>query len=136
LAFVYTSPKADGIVTKPPNQYERSSTVATMTPFRLGGFYDVPRYITLIYCDKMIFLRSEFDDDLDDYPNSYSVYVIPESFAASVTAGSWEFRSKELVYIGEILIADVRFDSRDFKELDASCLDRLLKDRAVPPANR
>jgi hypothetical protein len=98
-----------------------------MTRFRFQGFYDVPRYITLTYREKMLLLRSEFDDDLDDYPDNYSVYVIPESFAASVRLGTWEFLSgKELAYAGEIPIVDVRFDSREFKELDESCLDRLI----------
>lgn len=102
-------------------------TAGKMIPFQYSGFYDVPRYIALIYRERTILLRSEFDDDLDEYPNSYSVYLISESVAASSSAGHWEFlNDTQMTYIGEIPIADVCFDSRDFKELDASCLDGLL----------
>lgn len=72
-------------------------------------------------------LRSEFDDELDEYAASYSVYVLPDSVANSVREGNWDFYNKTpMSHIGEIPADSVRFDESKRKELDASCLDGLI----------
>ena len=50
--------------------------MAEMTPFTYGGFYDVPRCISLRYRGRRFLLQSAFDDDLDEYPTDYSVYLV------------------------------------------------------------
>jgi len=105
--------------------------MAKMTRFQFGGFYDVPRHLTLRCLDKMFYLKSEFNEELDDYESTYSVYEIDESVADSAQSGSWDFRKNtQMTYIGDIQIADVRFDPRKHEELDATCLDALI-DRAI-----
>ena len=101
--------------------------MGAMVPFQYGEFWDVPRYLTFRYRERAFYLQSEFDDDLDDYPKNYSVYIIDESVADSAAQGSWEFRDKkQMSLIGEVLVADVRFDPSKREELDASCLDCLI----------
>ena len=68
--------------------------MADMIPFRYGGFWDVPRYIVLRYRDGLLYVQSAFDEELDDYPDNYSVYKIPTSAEPSIEEGSWEFLSK------------------------------------------
>jgi hypothetical protein len=95
-----------------------------MTPFQYVEFYDVPRFIVLRYRGKLFLLQSAFDDDLDEYPDSYSVYVLPEWAKDSVRKGSWEFLSNtQMTCIGHIQVKDVVFDPTKRKELDASILD-------------
>jgi hypothetical protein len=97
-----------------------------MTPFQYVEFYDVPRCIALRYRGKLFLLQSAFDEELDDYPASYSIYVLPESVRDSLTRGSWEFLSNiPITCIGHVQINDVVFDSSKRKELDASFLDEL-----------
>jgi len=98
-----------------------------MIPFRYIEFYDVPRGIVLRYRGKLLLLQSAFDEDLDDYPDRYSVYELPESVETSLAAGSWHFlENKELDRIGEIPVKALRFDSTKRKTLEPSILDDLL----------
>lgn len=73
-------------------------------------------------------LRSEFDDEIDEYAASYSVYALPDSVADDVREGNWDFYSKTpMLHMGEIPIDSVLFDQTKCKEPDASCLDPLIE---------
>lgn len=99
-----------------------------MTPFKYGGFWDVPRYIALEYRGRFLLLESEFDDELDDYPADYTVYALPNSVADALREGSWDFyKTTPKVEIGKIPVQSVFFDESKRKELDASCLDDLIE---------
>lgn len=101
--------------------------MSEMTPFQYVEFYDVPRSIALRYRKKLILLQSAFDEDLDEYPDSYSVYLLPESVEDSLREGSWEFlRNTPMTCVGHIKIDHVAFDPSKRKELDASLLDDLV----------
>jgi hypothetical protein len=101
-----------------------------MTPFQYVEFYDVPRCIALRYKKMLFLLQSAFDEALDDYPASYSVYLLPESVEDSLKKGSWEFiRSTPMTCMGSVKVAEVVFDSSKRKELDASFLDNLIVDK-------
>jgi hypothetical protein len=58
-----------------------------MTSFQYIDFYDYPRSIVLDYRGKLILLLSAFDEELDDYPNAYAVYLLPPIVAAQL----WKF---------------------------------------------
>jgi hypothetical protein len=99
--------------------------ICEMTPFRYGWFWDVPRCVTFDYKGKRFLLQSAFDEDLDEYPTEYSVYVVPESADDSSPVCSPEFLNKTpMPCIGQIPIDQVTFDSTRRKELDASILNR------------
>jgi hypothetical protein len=101
-----------------------------MTPFRYVEFYDVPRCIVLRYAERLFLLQSAFDQGLDDYPTSYSIYVLPKSVEDSLRKDSWEFLSDTpMSCIGQIQIDKVEFDPSRRKELDASFLDSLIADQ-------
>jgi len=96
-----------------------------MTPFSYGWYWDVPRCIALRYKGKHFLLQSAFDEDLDDYPSDYSVYVVPEPADDSLPVCSPEFLGKTpMSCVGQIPIDQVTFDSTKRKELDASILNR------------
>jgi len=97
-----------------------------MTPFKYIDFCDVPRCIVLRYRQRSILLQSAFDENLDDYPHSYSVYLLPESAEDLLRNNSWEFLKTPMTCIGEIRIDDVTFDPSKRKELDASILANLI----------
>ena len=101
--------------------------MAEMTPFHYAGFWDVPRYIVLSYREQSLLLRSEFDDELDEYELNYAVFILPESARNSVRDGNWDFYNKTpMAEIGQVPVRAVVFDQSKRKELDASCLDSLL----------
>jgi hypothetical protein len=101
--------------------------MAQMIPFKYGGFWDVPRYLVFEYRDHLLLMRSEFDDELDDYEANYTVFVLPEAVGDSVREGSWEFyKNTPMVEIGQVPVSAVVFDERKREELDASCLDEMI----------
>jgi hypothetical protein len=107
--------------------------MSAMASFRYIEFYDVPRAIALRYKGKLLLLQSAFDEELDEYPDSYSVYVLPESVEDSLKKGSWEFLSNTpMTCIGHVQVGDVVFDSSKRKELDASFLDSLIAEAGGP----
>jgi hypothetical protein len=98
--------------------------MAEMTPFRYVEFYDVPRCLTLRYKERLFLLQSAFDENIDDYPTSYSIYVLPESAEDSLRRGSWEFLANTpMTCIGHVQIDDVVFERSKRTKLDASFLD-------------
>ena len=102
--------------------------MAEMTPFIYGGFCDVPRCLSLRYRGKRFLLQSAFDEDLDEYPDNYSVYEVPETVSDGRPICSPEFlNNTPMAQIGSILIERVAFDSTKRKELDASVLDPFIE---------
>jgi hypothetical protein len=101
--------------------------MSVMVPFRYVEFYDVPRAIALRYKGKLLLLQSAFDAELDEYPDNYSVYLVPEEAEASLEESSWSFMERlNLARIGEVAVRDVKFDPTKRHALDASILDDLM----------
>jgi hypothetical protein len=101
--------------------------MAKMTPFKYGGYWDVPRYIVLSYRGWSLLLRSEFDDEIDEYEANYTVFILPESAGESMLKGNWELYNKaSLTEIGQIPVSSVAFEQTKHEELDPSCLDALI----------
>lgn len=97
-----------------------------MVSFRYVEFYDVPRAIVLRHKGKLLLLQSAFDDQVDEYPDTYTVYALPESVEASLAKGSWRFLEElPLISLGQISVQDVHFDPTKRKSLDPSVLDTL-----------
>ena len=102
--------------------------MAEMIPFRYGGFWDVPRGILLRYCGKVLYLQSPFDDERDEYPDAYSVYLVPDAIGETVLSGDWKpLEQAALSFLGKIPISEVTFDSTKRKSLDFSCLRGILR---------
>ena len=100
--------------------------MAEMTAFQFGGFWDVPRGIALLYRGRLVYMESYFDEELDEYPSIYSVYVYPETVEYPSAESPWAFKDSPATFIGEIPIRDVLFDPSKRKELDATVLDGLF----------
>ena len=97
-----------------------------MVPFRYIEFYDVPRCLALRYQGKLLLLQSAFDEQLDDYPKSYSIYLLPESTKHSLAKNSWDFlTSTPMTPLGNIPIDTVNFDPTKRHSLDPACLNGL-----------
>lgn len=102
-----------------------------MTPFTYGDFYDVPRQIILKYREEPYVWLSAFDDQLDDYPDSYQVFLVPlpSRMALSIPGQQFLMEAEQIgaKLLGSIPVKEVRFDPSLRRELDASFLDKYLK---------
>jgi hypothetical protein len=101
--------------------------MAGMIPFQYAGFWDVPRYILLRYCEQTLLLESPFDDDLDEYPSAYSVYQVHCMASGVDLSRDWALLDRaQLRFVGEIPISAVEFDPTKRQALDSACLKDLL----------
>ena len=81
----------------------------------------------LRYEGRALLLHSAFDEEVDEYEPTYSVYALPESAEAALVDGSWKFMEEPgLTLLGEVAVRDVRFDSSRRKLLDAQVLAELV----------
>ena len=57
-------------------------------PIYYDGFWDVPQAFlaTSLIDDLYYFWRGYFDDDLDDYPSTYRVYLVKNTTIDEATA--------------------------------------------------
>ena len=115
------------ITNESPEFVVREADLAEIVSFRYAGFWDVPRYILLRYHERTLLLQSPFDDNIDEYPNVYSVYQVPDALSQSALGGDWTILDNaELRFVGEIPISTVAFDPTKRRTLDSSCLTGLF----------
>ncbi len=127
LARINIEPYHFEITNESPEFVVREAELAEIIPFRYGGFWDVPRYILLRYRERTLLLQSPFDDSMDEYPNVYSVYQVPDAISQSVLGGDWTLlEGAELRFVGEVPISTVAFDPTKRQTLDSSCLEHLF----------
>lgn len=84
---------------------------------------------------KLLLLLSEFDEELDEYPDEYLVYLLPETDGDSLPALTLKFFAETpRTLIGNIAIKNVVFDPTNRQTLDPSCLDDLLDQHEIASA--
>jgi hypothetical protein len=92
---------------------------------RHRDFYDVPRLVVVEYQGVVYVFDSPFDDELDDYPDHYTVYRLPRSELRRLDAASWEGLAAAGEELGRIPVADVEFDATRRERLNAAVFGRL-----------
>lgn len=91
-----------------------------------SGFYDVPlAFVVWHQGNQYLFVR-DFDDDLDDYPEEYKVFVLP-ALSNDEIEKSWQnLEERATRYLGDIPVMKVSFDPTKRKEIDTSVIEQLL----------
>lgn len=94
-------------------------------PIKYFSFWDVPRTFAFEQAGKVYVLTSEFDDDLDEYPDDYEVFVV--SGIANLSAVS-DWKSIEPLpktRVGKVPVAAVNFDESHRRFVDGSFLNSI-----------
>ena len=101
--------------------------MADRIPFTYGEFYDFPRMIGFLFDTQWYFLRSEFDEKKDDYPDFYDVYLLPFRSEEEIKSSPhyWMDLSDEW-YLGRIPIAEVGLDETRRRTIDARAFGNWL----------
>jgi len=103
-------------------------------PFVYREFYDVPRFLVVTHHGQQFLFESAFDDDLDEYPDVYQVFLLRD-VSENELQGSWVFLSeKAQACLGAVPVKDVVFDETGRREIKTDVLDRLLADATRPLA--
>ena len=95
-------------------------------PIRYREFWDVPRIFLVPYKGKWFLFDCPFDESMEDFPDSYRVYIIPEPSEEEL-ADSWDkLHEKATRCSGEVPIAKVHLDPSKRREIDTQVLDELM----------
>lgn len=92
---------------------------------RYRDFYDVPRIFLVNHRGTLYLFDCPFDQELDEYPDTYKVFVLPPDSGLDL-GGSWDnLASRATSYLGEVPVKSVQFDSTKRREIDADVIDEL-----------
>ena len=95
-------------------------------PIRYRDFYDVPRAIVVEYREVIYFLSCTFDDAIDDYPDHFTVYLLPEGAKDWIEdLSDWSELPEKGVRVGTVRVVDTHFDDTKRKFIDESFFDFL-----------
>jgi hypothetical protein len=92
-----------------------------MVPIQYGGFYDVPLSFEVRYQGRLFAFDCRFDEAIDEYPDFYRVYLLPDP------PGPWEHWSSNAIHhFGQVSIQKIRFDQTKRRAIDSTILDELI----------
>src|SRR6266852_3678230 len=93
-----------------------------------SGFYDAPlAFVTTYENSQYLFWRGFFDDELDDYPSEYEVFILPNLSEKEIKE-SWPLLPKKAVaFIGKISMDRVMFDPTKRDSINVATFERLVK---------
>jgi len=101
------------------------------SPIRYGAFYDYPRMIRFQFGEAWFFLRSAFDEEQDDYPNFYDVFLFPFRTEEEFQANPYYWKDlSAAAHLGRIPIAEVGLDETRRQSLDAHRIEKWLSAHA------
>jgi len=100
----------------------------TSTPILYSGFCDAPlAFVTTYENSQYLFWRGFFDDELDDYPKDYEVFILPNLSEKEIKE-SWPLLPKKTVaFIGKISMDKVMFDPTKRESINIDTFERLVK---------
>ena len=101
--------------------------VLAVQPIKYFSFWDVPRTFAFEQTGTVYMLTSEFDDDLDDYPDDYEVFVVSGIGNLSVVTDWKSIEPLHKTRVGRVPVATVRFDESRRKFVDSSFLDSIVQ---------
>src|SRR4051812_39893605 len=94
--------------------------MAEPIPIFYGEFHDWPRMVRFAFEGRWYFLNCPFDDELDDYPDSYEVYRLPFGSEAAFEANPYWWRDlSDAVRLGRVPVAAVGLDETRRRGIDA-----------------
>lgn len=80
-------------------------------PIRYRDFYDVPRAFLVERAAKVYFFDSPFDEQLDEYAKTYTVYRLDGTITDFTDSRDWNSSALSGTIVGKVLVKDVHFDS-------------------------
>jgi hypothetical protein len=97
------------------------------------GFSDVPLIFLARYKGRTILFDRAFDEALDDYSQSYRVYSMPDLADQDLPQEWTTLTQKATGFLGEIPIAQIRFDPTKRREIETSVIEQLMTPAKAKP---
>jgi hypothetical protein len=104
-------------------------------PIKYRGFWDVPRIFLAYYEGQTFLFDCAFDEELDDYPETYKVFLMPNLRDDELPTDWTTLPQRALRYLGDLPVSQVSFDPTRRQTIDSQPLDALLS-AAAPDASQ
>jgi hypothetical protein len=99
----------------------------TWQPIWYGAYWDLPRYIYTTDGQRAFVLECPFDDELDDYPDRYTVYEAPVLPIPASRREHWSGPPREsLQRLGTVALNHSHLDPTRRAQLDWRALAQWL----------
>ncbi|MFL6211990.1 MAG: hypothetical protein ACJ74W_24295 [Pyrinomonadaceae bacterium] len=92
-----------------------------------SGFYDAPLAFVVWHKEKQILFWRVFDETLDDFPESYKVFLLPNISDEELDKSWAQVEKLATHFLGEIPVKSVQFDSSMRKEIGTEVIDSLIE---------
>lgn len=92
-----------------------------------SGFYDYPLAFVIRNRNQQILFYREFDDALDEYPDRYKVFILPDISDEEISRSWQTLPDLATQYLGDLSIREIEFDSTRTKEVDTNSMDHFLE---------
>ncbi len=84
--------------------------MTTWLPIRYRGYWDIPRIFLVRESNRLYLFDCLFDHDLDEYPDHFTVYLLPDIPDAETPADWTTLPGRAVRTVGEVPVSAVRFD--------------------------
>src|SRR5437879_9676841 len=110
----------------PTNSDAKAMHGSRWVPIRYREVWDVPRIFLAAHGSDLLLFDCPFDEDTEDYPDLYHVYLMPPLTEQELT-GSWgNLADRAIEHLADVPIARVEIDPSIRQSVDAELLDELL----------
>lgn len=96
-----------------------------MLPIRYRGFWDVPRIFLARHANRLYLFDCPFSEQLDDYPDDFTVYLLPEIPDAAIPTDWTTLPERAVQKVGEVPVSAVRFDPTKRAAISADVFDAI-----------
>jgi hypothetical protein len=95
-----------------------------------GEFYDFPRMVRFQFRAKWFYLESRFNEEKDDYPDFYEVYLLPFTSEEEFQSNPYYWMNlSKADHLGRISIKGVGLDETRRRSIDARAFETWLLER-------
>lgn len=92
-----------------------------------SGFYDTPLAFVVWHGDMQLLFWRVFDDVIDDFPDEYKVFVLP-NVPEEIIKSSWQHLDMLATrFLGVVPIRKIEFDPSKREEIDTSVINDLTE---------
>jgi len=95
------------------------------------GYWDFPRIFLTRYEGRTFLFDCAFDEALDDYPEVFKVFLMPDLRDDELPKDWTTLEQKAIRYLGEVPTNRVQFDATRRQSIDTVVLDELTARIAV-----
>jgi hypothetical protein len=100
-------------------------------PIKYMGFWDVPLIFITRHRGEIFLFDCPFDEELDDYSESYKVYTLPDLGEQELPKDWTTLHRRATQYLGEIPVSRVHFDPSKRQAVDVDVLEELFNRKAA-----